>query len=594
MPNQNRDFDDMLDSFDHVVVLMFENRSFDNLMGCLYPDGKDGKRFEGVLDKDGHFKPELRNPIPLEYQAKMGATEVRVSHSADQPKPGLDRYHQPYPDPGEDYPHVNTQIFNYVNPATGPVGPDTPENVRPYNLPDPVPEPDQFMKGFVTDYIRNFIMHMEGRVPSLDECKVIMECFQPKDIPVLSTLAREFGVFDHWFCAVPSETFCNRAFWHAGTSWGHVLNPYSKDDAGDSTFEMGLNRLGWVLHSDGETILNQLDDAGIPWKVYSGWEAVSSPEWKGTLDKFVSLTGLIHVGALGRDILFDPNHFPDKRLDQFFIDCENGDLPAYSFIEPNFYTPHNDMHPSSPANIDPHSAPAKTGSVLLGEHLLAKVYDAIRSSNSKTGSNWKNTLLIITFDEHGGCYDHVVPPGRYGNTMVPPDGIPPVTPPELSWLDRKWDDFDYTRLGLRVPTIMVSAYIQENTVVNTPMHHSSFLKTMQRKWRKREGAQDKFPDLSGRQKDAPEFTEVFNGSTARPNTEWPVVQAPVIAEPGQRDFRVPLSNLQGAIADLMDAHLLNGGVTRPPIDPKNRNHGHAAALIARFHQFVSQSRGVGK
>ncbi|HVQ37110.1 MAG TPA: alkaline phosphatase family protein, partial [Pyrinomonadaceae bacterium] len=104
------------------------------------------------------------------------------------------------------------------------------------------------------------------------------------------------------------------------------------------------------------------------------------------------------------------------------------------------------------------------------------------------------------FDEHGGGFDHVAPP-----TTVSPDA-------KDFNMGQGQDNFDFKRLGLRVPMVMVSAHIAENTIVNTPMHHCSFLQTMQQKWG--------LPSLGPRQDSAPPFTEVFT-SNARTLDTWP-------------------------------------------------------------------------
>lgn len=142
---------DILDSFDHVVVLMLENRSFDNILGYMYPDGVPagapaGQTFEGVTGKT------LSNPIPSDavHQPPSGATTIALSPTRD--------YHQPFPDPGEEYHHINTQLFNLID------GGDKP----PYNLPTPVPSTPG-MQGFVKDYIENFKTTEEkGTDPTYD------------------------------------------------------------------------------------------------------------------------------------------------------------------------------------------------------------------------------------------------------------------------------------------------------------------------------------------------------------------------------------------------------------------------------------------
>jgi len=465
---------DPLDAFDYVVVLMLENRSFDNLLGYLYPNGVPanapaGKSFDGVAGK------KLSNPIPA----------TAVGQSA--PPPGVnsisvapaDGYHTPFPDPGEEYYHVNTQLFGVIN------GKDQ----APYNLPKPLPDPAP-MNGFVTDYIENFPAAdtPNSKGPTFAQYSQIMRCFTPAQVPVLSTLAEHFAVFDHWFCSVPSQTWCNRAFWHAATSWGHVLNGGSADE----------NSAEWVDDSDGETLFNKISDSGLEspldWLVYSSNEA--------------SLTGIIHAGALAAYHTRLDDHFP--RLEQFFSDCAAGNLPAYSFIEPCFWTPHNDQHPSS-WNSDDYG-PDAVGSVLLGEALIWCVYNAIKSSTGENGGNsWKNTLLIITHDEHGGCYDHVSPPKR-------------ATPPDLSGYTI-WDDFDYTRLGVRVPMVMVSAHIAPNTVINTPHDHTSFVKTMFAKWSDWISG-----PLTARDDAARDFTDVFTSSELRDVSTWPEIPRPKIPQ----------------------------------------------------------------
>jgi Phosphoesterase family len=123
-----------------------------------------------------------------------------------------------------------------------------------------------------------------------------------------------------------------------------------------------------------------------------------------------------------------------------------------------------------------------------------------------------------------------------------------VTPPELSPGARE-DDFDFKRLGIRVPTIMVSSHIARNTVVNTPMHHGSFLNTVATKWNKI--VPGKFPPLSKRVEDAPLFTEVFTSATPRPRAEWPVIQKPYVPpEFWAIDFsQIPLTKFERQMLD---------------------------------------------
>jgi phospholipase C len=517
------DGSDGLDTFDHVVVVMLENRSFDNILGYMYPNGVPpnaprGKTFEGVTGKN------LSNPVPpgVKNPPPPGVTSIPVAPVGLDPNTQKQNYFQPYPDPGEDYVHVNTQLYNLIDG----------ENNPPYNLPSQRPLPVPPMNGFVMDYIENYkAAEYKGQDPTYAATpaqfpftgyKQIMECFPTSALPVCTTLAEQFGVFDHWFCAVPSQTWCNRAFWNAGTSWGFVVNATD-----DPNWLSASPR--WIVDSAGKTIFNQIQDSGwsspLNWKIYSA-------------NPFVALTSVVHFTAL---LLYHPlipnpfvpgtflpnplNHF--YGFERFLTDCASGELPAYSFVEPRFFTPQSDMHPSTPGSRIDGSGKGDVGPVLLGEQFVWQVYDAIRRSPKRD-----RTLLIITFDEHGGCYDHVPPPGT-------------VTAPDLTGYPLE-DSFDFTRLGIRVPCIMVSSHIATNTVVNTPMHHGSFMKTVGKKWNK--VVPRSCDPLTARVVDAPEFTEVFSSPAVR---AWPEIPKPAIpADFWTRDYsQEPLSPFQRSIVE---------------------------------------------
>jgi phospholipase C len=175
----------------------------------------------------------------------------------------------------------------------------------------------------------------------------------------------------------------------------------------------------------------------------------------------MSLTGVIHAPRLWP-------HFGTRFVstDQFLQDCADGSLPAYSFIEPNLLYGHNDMHPAFDA-LFPGSPIDPPSSLLGGEALLAKIYNAVRSSASDRGSNAWNTLLVVTFDEHGGTYDHVPPP------LVPPP-TPGGPPGQLG--------FGFDRSGLRVPAFAISAWIPEQTVVTAEYRNTSVIATLREHW----------------------------------------------------------------------------------------------------------------
>jgi phospholipase C len=458
---------------------MLENRSFDNLLGYLYEPGAvpRGQPFEGVAGK------HLTNPIPPDAdQAQRRVVPVAKGDAMEDPNP----------DPGEEYPHVNTQLYGTVLPAANRDRPAL-ATVAPYNAPDPPPAPAP-MNGFVADYINNF-RRTEGRAPTYAEYRRIMHGFPPEAVPVLSTLARAFAVCDHWHCEVPSQTFCNRAFFHAGSSAGLVLNaPYAH----------------WVVGNRAETVFERLEARGLPWRVYSD-----------SADVF-SLTGLIHYPRL-------QPYFATRfcHMAQFYADVRTGTLPRYSFIEPRFFVAHNDMHP--PIRVLGRTVPS---SVLGGERLISQVYGAIRLSDSARGNNAQNTLLVITFDEHGGCYDHVPPPAA----------TPPEAPAAAGQMGFRFD-----RLGVRVPAVLVSAWIEPGTVLSTPLQHTSLLKTLAEKWG--------LGHLTARDRAARDLREAFTRRTPRAREDWPVPAPRPLpdggeaAQPGDH----PLNALQRDLVRLANA-----------------------------------------
>jgi len=413
--------------FDHVVVVMFENRSFDNMLGWLYTaEEKSAAEFDGLAQ--GNYSNPGPDGEPIEAYVYDGPTD-RVMQS-------------PQPDPGEHFSHVNTQLFNTVDPPGNAF-------IRQYGQLDPYNRPADGTKatnqGFVTDFIINFRL-TKGREPTPAEYRQAMGSFDPKMMPVLSTLAREFGVYDHWHAAVPSQTFCNRLFFHASTSHGFVTN-----HGGDSYYK-------WINGPNAPTIFNRLEEAGIPWRVY----------YDGS--QLVSLTGMLHAPALQQ---YWKSNF--REMAQFREDAENGNLPAYSFIEPRMVFNHNDMHPPWGSTVGETEVKLPDGTMLpvynsalsdvrSGDAFVGEIYDAIRTSKSRKGSNAMNTALVITFDEHGGTYDHVAPP-----KTTPPDNRGPG---EMG--------FAFDRLGLRVPTIVVTAYTAKNTVIHDEMHHGSVINTLSR------------------------------------------------------------------------------------------------------------------
>jgi phospholipase C len=274
---------DRASALDHVVVIMFENRSFDNVLGRLYAPG-EVRSFEGVIGRD------LKNPIP--EWAEHGAERKVVPYGI---APNMNT---PHPDPGEEYPHQNTDLFGILNPENRfkPLA----KMVAPYNAPDD-PRQQPTMDGFVMDYISAFTAEM-GRQPTYDEYSQIMMGYTPEQMPVLSALARGFATFDHWFCEVPSQTFTNRSFFHAATASGYVIN-FPPADA-------------FHVHNTAETLFERLEAKGLTWRVYCD---APSP---------LSFTGIIHASRLRSR--FATNF---STVDDFLEDARNGEPGAENALD---------------------------------------------------------------------------------------------------------------------------------------------------------------------------------------------------------------------------------------------------------------------
>ena len=314
------------------------------------------------------------------------------------------------------------------------------------------------MTGFVTDYA--YTLGWQSKDPSWSvlpgtTASEIMGCYTPAALPVLSALATGYAVCDYWFASVPTETMPNRAFTCAGTSRGQV-------DDNTKTFSA-------------PSIFGALGKAGQTWAIYGYNQRPLSAD---TFTDVATASG----GAIGL--------FTD-----FQAAAAAGTLPDYTFLEPSWPSTGNSQHP----NYD----------VALGEQLIHDVYEALRS-----GPGWGQTLFVLTYDEHGGCFDHVPPP--WGAT-------PPDSAVEAAY------DFTFNRFGVRVPTLLISPLIAPGTVYrvpagSVPLDHTSILATVEQRW----GLQP----LTARDAAAPAFGSVLTLTTPRTDDVLANATVPVAGSAG--------------------------------------------------------------
>jgi phospholipase C len=293
---------------------------------------------------------------------------------------------------------------NYSGDFSDDPGHDFPDvNIQLFGTKAPAAGQTPTMDGFVKAYHRG--------TGDADSAGNVMRCFVPEQLPVLTALARSYAVCDRWFASVPGPTLPNRLFAHAGTSKGRL--DLSPDD-----------------FSFSNTVYEVLDKSSP-----SVSSCIYSDGWTAT--------------ATFRYLLEYQEQFYGT-LDDFESDCSDNDLPSYCFVEPRYssglvgdvFLPQNDMHPDS--------------DVREGEELIFRIYQAIRS-NRKV---WESSMLVVTFDEHGGLYDHVPPPPGPAPDDSPGDSL----------------GFDFTRLGVRVPAVIVSPYTK-NLVLHQQFDHTSLIAT---------------------------------------------------------------------------------------------------------------------
>ena len=467
----------ILPKIEHIVLLMFENRSFDNLLGWLYGGGDDVPDcyipdgtpaiFNGLIA--GNYEnsnPAVRGGAPV--PAAKGTTSWPVGDRT------VASTCVPNPDPGEEFAHCRTQI------GTG-------------------------MDGFLTDYLLS--IGNAGGPP--DSAAQIMQSYAPEQIPIITKLAKWFAVSDAWHASVPSQTWPNRAFAQAGASAGQVNNE------------------GWPWNIP--TIFDVLEEQGLSWRVYNN-------------SVLPSLTKTMFFEKYG----LDETNFGG--IGDFQERCQRGDLPVFTFLEPSFgpYELDESYHP--PYDVTP------------AEAFLAKIYNMLGASRARD-----RTLFIVLFDEHGGTYDHVMPPAAPKHFPAATDG----------------SGFDFDQFGVRVPAIVISSYTVARTVFRSdtdiPYDHTSVLATL-RDWL---GLHDAFRKSLPRPRIATAPTLAHVLSLSEPRAWPPIAVGPehsvAAGGPMPRDD-VPLNDNQKAVLMALSATVAKRPLStaeKYAAEQKLRTHGDA-------------------
>jgi phospholipase C len=398
-----------LGAVDHIVQLMLENRSFDQMLGFLYETtgnrSTSGDPFEGLTGKES-------NPDDTGREVKV----FKITQAHEHP------YLMPGADPGEGFQNTSLQLFSTDDPAPG-----------------QVPENKGFVVNFKAAIASDLASQYKDTLPNTDSSE-IMGMYAPEMLPVMSGLAKGFAVCDQWFCSAPTQTIPNRAFAAAGTSQGHLDNKV---------------KVFTCL-----SIFGRLSAKGIDWAIFGyNRDPLTRLDFPDTQ-------------------IADESHFGHFR--DFQARAAAGTLPAYTFLEPSFGASGNSQHP----NYD----------VAVGEKLIYDVYTALRN-----GPGWNATLLIVTYDEHGGNYDHVPPPS---GAVAPDSSVGEF-------------GFDFSRYGVRVPALLISPRIAPGTVFRAKkgtIDHTSVLKTIEERWQ--------IAPLTERDKAAPSLGDAL--TLAKPRIDNPL------------------------------------------------------------------------
>ena len=369
-----------------------------------------------------------------------------------------------------------------------------------------------------------------------------MRCYTPDQVPVITALAREFVVCDRWFSSLPGPTEPNRFFVHAATAGFFDEAPSSKEYA-----EAFSSPWSGIAFEHG-TIFDRLDEAGVRWRIYGD-------------DSFPNVALLKGVSRT-----FDIDEFEDFRED---VASPSYDA-AYTFIEPSYdpffdYEDGNSQHP--------------LGSVRAGEMIIKRTYEALRASPI-----WNDSMLIITYDEHGGFYDHVAPPTaqRTGST------------------GRKFG-FTFDQLGPRVPTIVISPRIPRNLVDHRTYEHSTIVATVIRLFglndltRRSSFSSDLKPlaTLDEPRSDAPmTLPDPMGGTIAR------VIKVPFEAKTAKEPDRAIADDPTGRIAATIASGLAQHLEVTPPFEHETviarvealQTRAEALEYLKEVHALVQAAR----
>jgi phospholipase C len=379
---------------DKVFVLMLENRSFDHMLGLAGLSGTDPRTGRAARADDlvGNPQSNVDPGDPSGDGAAHAPADFKLSSDDG--------------DPGHEFDHTLEQLCSEhaadYDPAVG-----------------TYPAIDN--GGFISSYRSRGSAHP----------RKVMDCYSPKQLPVLTALASQFAVCDRWFSSMPGPTWPNRFFAHAASSGGLDDSP--------SGFESATATLLDGYKFEHGHIFDLLEAHCQPWEIVEG-------------DEFPQSFAMENMNVYALE-----GHFTD--YEEFADEVSDPDYePRYTFIEPDY----GNILPGTSEDFTCGTSQHPLDDVTRGERLIKEVYEAIRNS-----PHWERSLLVVTYDEHGGFFDHVAPP-----SAVAPGDI-------TSDVDNDHHGFGFTQLGVRVPAVIVSPLIAKGTIDHTVYDHASIPATLE-------------------------------------------------------------------------------------------------------------------
>jgi phospholipase C len=317
--------------------------------------------------------------------------------------------------------------------------------------------------------------------------------FDQTEVPVLSGLAKNNLYFDNWHASMPGPTWPNRLFAHAASSGG-LANSMGTLDTVDAVTNPGFN-----LNFENGHVFDRLTAKGVTWRVYHHHGL------NFDYPQVLSLKGMV-------DKRNDPRFF--RPFSQFASDMSRGDVAGYTFIEPKYglpsYTRGNSQHPS--------------GTISMGEILIRDVYSAI--FKQKVGDN---SALLVTWDEHGGFFDHVTPPAA----------VPPGDAPLNRDRAKPVKDYAFDQFGVRVPAVLISPWLPAGRGSdvfgkNVVFDHSSIVRALRSTFALG-------PKLTNRDEASPDWNSVMLAQPRALQQKLPAAAKP--------KFRAPAPALEAVAAE---------------------------------------------